>query len=279
MLMFCSVSEIHLTIIEKCGIVRSPEAIGLLEQEDNSRVVAGVVAARGSAPWMVRLYHIPLGRYFCGGSIVNSKWIITAAHCITVFRATKHNTRIYVADYDSELKESEERFYNIEKIVTHADFNDATYDADIAMIKLDTSISNFTHYVRPICLPKNNLTERIMKPRKHGRVSGWGDLRENVPRPRFMNEVYIPIVGQRNCISSTTDTVTDNMFCAGYKQKLKDACQGDSGGPFSILHDGRWFLFGIVSWGEGCGRPGKYGFYTRIPAFFDWINNLLIEEG
>ncbi|XP_071961348.1 transmembrane protease serine 9-like [Antedon mediterranea] len=256
----------------ECGSVTSPEA--MLDQ-GNRR---GREASRGSAPWMVRLYQVSQDRYFCGGSIVNSKWIITAAHCITEFNVNKMNTLVHVADHDSEYIESEEMLYRIKKIVTHADFNDDTYDADIAIIKLDTPISNFTHYVRPICLPTNNLTERIMKPRKHGRVSGWGDIRENGPRPRFMNEVYLPIVGQRKCISSTTYNVTDNMFCAGYKQKLKDACQGDSGGPFSILHEDRWYLFGIVSWGEGCGRPGKYGFYTRISAFLDWITNVILGE-
>ncbi|XP_071957146.1 low-density lipoprotein receptor-related protein 2-like [Antedon mediterranea] len=263
--------------IDQCGIVTSPEA--LLDQKKRSagsgRVVGGRESVRGSAPWIVRLYHFRKRTHFCGGLIVNSEWIVTAAHCILEFKVKKRNTLIRVADHDSVYKESEEEFYKIAKIVTHEDFSPDTFNADIAMIKLDRPISTFTDHVRPICLPTKNLTAKALKRNQLGRVNGWGSLVKGGPKPRFMSEVYVPFVDQRRCISSSRHTVTGNMFCAGYERKVQDACQGDSGGPFSILHDDRWYLFGIVSWGEGCGQSGKYGFYTRVPSFLDWIRDII----
>ncbi|XP_033105632.1 low-density lipoprotein receptor-related protein 2-like isoform X2 [Anneissia japonica] len=261
-----------------CGIVTSTDAIADQEdrEDDSFRIVNGKDAVRGSAPWMVRLYHFRQKKHFCGGNILNSEWIVTAAHCMnSLFKVKKRNTLIRVADYDSLYRESEEKFYKIKKILIHEDFDSDSFNADIAMIKLGTPILNFTDYVRPICLPTQNITANIFKPRRLGRVNGWGYLREAGPIPQYMNEVYVPVVGHRKCVSSTKNTVTSTMFCAGYERETSDACQGDSGGPFSILHEGRWYLFGLVSWGEGCGRQDKYGFYTKVPTFLDWINNVI----
>lgn len=66
------------------------------------------------------------------------------------------------------------------------------------------------------------------------------------------------------------------MFCAGYSQEvIGDACKGDSGGPFLMQHEERWYIVGIVSWGEGCGRKNKYGFYTRIANHLSWIQGII----
>ena len=76
------------------------------------------------------------------------------------------------------------------------------------------------------------------------------------------------------------------MFCAGhYNGTLGDACQGDSGGPLAIENsltlsddDVRWVLAGIISWGDGCGRIGKYGVYTRVSKFAGWINGQINKD-
>ncbi|XP_071959539.1 uncharacterized protein [Antedon mediterranea] len=251
-----------------CGTVTSPETVLHQKRRDEGlQVVSRRDSVRGSAPWMVRLYHFRKNKNFCGGSILNSEWIITAAHCINgLISVKKKNTIIRLADNHRD-------YYRIRKLVTHVDFNANTYNADIAMIKLETPISNFTDYVRPICLPTNNLTSKIMKRGQLGRVNGW----ERGGQTPQLKEMYLPVVRQRKCITSTKHTVTRKMFCAGYAQKGTNACNGEDGGSFSIFRDNRWYLFGIVSWGEDCSQPGKYRFYTRIPAFLDWIDKIIIE--
>lgn len=69
--------------------------------------------------------------------------------------------------------------------------------------------------------------------------------------------------------------ITDNMYCAGYLEASKDACRGDSGGPFVVNYRGTWFLTGVVSWGEQCAARGKYGVYTRLGNFLNWIRDTM----
>lgn len=76
---------------------------------------------------------------------------------------------------------------------------------------------------------------------------------------------------------SALQIITDNMFCAGYLDVSVDACSGDSGGPFVVNYRGTWFLTGVVSWGENCAMKGKYGVYTRLGNFLNWIHNTMTK--
>ena len=65
--------------------------------------------------------------------------------------------------------------------------------------------------------------------------------------------------------------ITDNMFCAGYRGGRIDSCAGDSGGPLLCQKHNRWTIYGITSFGEGCGRQGKYGIYAKVPNYSKWV--------
>ena len=68
------------------------------------------------------------------------------------------------------------------------------------------------------------------------------------------------------------------MFCAGYYDGSTDACQGDSGGPLVVKYYGRFYLTGIVSWGEGCAVPGTLGVYTKVINYIKWIRDQQMLE-
>uniref|UniRef100_A0A8C3JN09 Vitamin K-dependent protein C n=1 Tax=Calidris pygmaea TaxID=425635 RepID=A0A8C3JN09_9CHAR len=68
------------------------------------------------------------------------------------------------------------------------------------------------------------------------------------------------------------------MFCAGYDKDGGDVCQGDGGGPHVTQYNGTYFVTGIISWGEGCGRKGKYGVYTNLSKFLPWVRSVLTEN-
>lgn len=104
-----------------------------------------------------------------------------------------------------------------------------------------------------------------------GIVSGFGRLGEGRQPSTILQRLSVPYVDRLTCIESTQLRISTRMFCAGYDQEAKDACQGDSGGPHVTRYGNTYFVTGIVSWGEGCARKGKYGVYTQVSKYISWI--------
>jgi secreted trypsin-like serine protease len=166
-------------------------------------------------------------------------------------------------------------------IKIHPYYRFESYDSDIALIRTSSKVI-FTDYIQPICLPSKEQDFRLIKVNTTGVISGWGSRKQSKKSARRLHEADVPIVSTASCRAShPTYIITPNMFCAGKKKSsLGDACQGDSGGPFSVNSPlptkpkaSRHVLLGVISWGDGCGKYGKYGVYTRVTHFVDWIMN------
>uniref|UniRef100_A0A3B4FLR1 Serine protease 56 n=1 Tax=Pundamilia nyererei TaxID=303518 RepID=A0A3B4FLR1_9CICH len=209
-----------------------------------SRIVGGSPAPPGSWPWLVNLQLD--GALMCGGVLVDSSWVVTAAHCFARLVCMGNN-----------------------RSVTSLQFNPKTFNNDIALVEL-TSPVVLSQHVTPVCLPSG------MEPPTGSPclVAGWGSLYEDGPSADVVMEAKVPLLPQSTCKSALgKELVTNTMLCAGYLSGGIDSCQGDSGGPL-IYQDrisGRFQLHGITSWGDGCGEKGKPGVYTRVSAFSDWI--------
>ena len=172
------------------------------------------------------------------------------------------------------------------KVIIHPHYSALAFESDLALIHLQKD-ANYTRYVRPICLPlgKKDADDILLRQGKKGVVTGWGKLRDSDdgPYPNQLQKVTVPVVNQTTCKEAYKEKdfiLTSNMFCAGYRKGGGDACQGDSGGPLAIKnsptgkrYDRRWVLAGVVSFGMGCGKAGRYGVYTRVSAFSRWIND------
>ncbi|XP_069479301.1 prothrombin [Ambystoma mexicanum] len=258
----------------------------LLDSYIGGRVVHGEDAEQGSAPWQVMLFKKQPQEPICGASLISDRWVLTAAHCIffppwdknyttedILVRIGKH----YRAKYERQI----EKIAMLERIIIHPKYNwKENLDRDIALIQLKRPIG-FTNNIHPVCLPTKEIVQTLMLNKHKGRVTGWGNLQEiwtsgGQALPQILQQVNLPIVDQETCKASTKIKVTDNMFCAGYSPEESvrgDACEGDSGGPFVMKspYDGRWYQVGIVSWGEGCDRDGKYGFYTHVHRMRKWL--------
>ncbi|XP_048644662.1 prothrombin isoform X7 [Marmota marmota marmota] len=183
-----------------------------------------------------------------------------------------------------------EKISMLEKIYIHPRYNwRENLDRDIALLKLKKPIT-FSDHIHPVCLPDKQTAASLLQAGYKGRVTGWGNLREtwtttvSEVQPSVLQVVNLPIVERPICKASTRIRITDNMFCAGYKPdegKRGDACEGDSGGPFVMKSpfNNRWYQMGIVSWGEGCDRNGKYGFYTHVFRLKKWIQKVIDRFG
>ncbi len=105
-------------------------------------------------------------------------------------------------------------------------------------------------------------------------VTGWGALSwHHSSGTNDLQVMSVPYVSRTVCNApaSYNRRITENMFCAGKKEGGSDACQGDSGGPATTQNLAGAELIGVVSWGEGCGFPKKYGVYTRVSQFSFWV--------
>ncbi|TNN67800.1 Serine protease 56 [Liparis tanakae] len=234
--------------------------------QPRSRIVGGSPAPRGSWPWLVNLQLD--GGMMCGGVLVDSSWVVTAAHCFAGSRSESYWTAV-VGEFDITKDDPDEQVIKVNRIIPHPKFNPKTFNNDIALVEL-TSPVVLSNRVTPVCLPSG------MEPPTGSPclVAGWGSLYEDGPSANVVMEAKVPLLPQSTCKSTLgKELVTNTMLCAGYLSGGIDSCQGDSGGPL-IYQDrmsGRFQLYGITSWGDGCGEKGKPGVYTRVSAFSDWI--------
>ncbi|XP_044291764.1 prothrombin-like isoform X4 [Varanus komodoensis] len=260
----------------------------------SGRIVGGQAAQIGSAPWQVMLFRSNPQELLCGASLLSNRWIVTAAHCVFYPPWDKNFTTsdllVRIGKYNRKLYEKQmEKIVLLDKIILHPKYTwKGTLDRDIALLRLKRPVP-FSDFIHPICLPTKEIVQSLMLAGYKGRVTGWGNLQETwtsagSAQPALLQQVNLPIVRQGICKASTSIKVTDNMFCAGYSPEASqrgDACEGDSGGPFVMKDPAlqRWYQVGIVSWGEGCDRDGKYGFYTHVFRLKKWMEKTISRHG
>ncbi|XP_044107902.1 mannan-binding lectin serine protease 1 isoform X3 [Neovison vison] len=248
-----------------------------------ARIFSGRPAQKGTTPWIAMLTY-PNEQPFCGGSLLGTSWVVTAAHCL---HQSLDPDYLVVQDSDllrpSDFKiimgkhwrhqsDENEQHLRVKRLFLHPLYNPSTFENDVALVELLES-PVLSDFVMPICLPEGPPEEGDMVI-----VSGWG--KQFLQRfPETLMEIEIPIVDHRTCqeaYAPLKKKVTRDMICAGEKEGGKDACAGDSGGPMVTLDKerGEWYLVGAVSWGDDCGKKDRYGVYSYIYYNKDWIQRV-----
>ncbi|XP_028838679.1 coagulation factor IXb [Denticeps clupeoides] len=242
------------------------------KKKSDYRIVGGDEATPGEIPWQAALINSATKLVFCGGSLLTEYWVITAAHCIAESTGPFF---VRLGEHNSQRSEGTESDHQVEEYRLHPHYNSkkSVYNHDIALLRLSTPIT-FTDRIIPVCLGPKDFTEYLIVNAGTSLVSGWGRERYNGMESPVLKKVEVPYVDRLECKGSSSDRVTRFMFCAGYSSVQKDSCQGDSGGPHASRFKNTWFLTGIVSWGEECAMEGKYGIYTRVSRYYNWISNI-----
>ncbi|ESN95799.1 hypothetical protein HELRODRAFT_178982 [Helobdella robusta] len=234
-------------------------------------IVGGIEARPNEFPWQVSV-QTKKGTHSCGGSIINSKWIITAAHCLD-----ENNPGYYMVVVGLHKKitgagDSTVKVHDVERIVVHEMFSPITVANDIALIKVKNDIK-LDENVNTVCAPKSNDQYAHYKTV----VSGWGNLAPGGSNLNVDSLMYTTLntTAKDYCLRMYKNIrpITDDMICASDNKGnvVRDSCQMDSGGPLvNKEKDGTFRLVGVVSWGIGC--ASKYpGVYARVNHFEDWI--------
>uniref|UniRef100_UPI0037E8BAA5 suppressor of tumorigenicity 14 protein n=1 Tax=Semicossyphus pulcher TaxID=241346 RepID=UPI0037E8BAA5 len=234
-----------------------------------NRIVGGQNAELGEWPWQVSLHFLTNG-HVCGASIISPNWLLSASHCFVTSSPSYHvasNWQTYSGMQDQYKQEGVQQ-RALKRIVSHPDYNQMTFDYDIALLELSQPLE-FTNTIQPICLPSSS---HVFPAGMSCWVTGWGALREGGQKAQLLQKASVKVINDTVCNVVTEGQVTSRMLCSGFLAGGVDACQGDSGGPLACFEEsGKWFQAGVVSWGEGCARRNKPGVYTRVTKLREWI--------
>jgi len=230
------------------------------------RIVGGNRATNNSYPWTVPLFNYE--GQFCGATIINENFLVTAAHCLSYENA--ESVWGYLGTND--LNDQSNRV-NFTRIISHPDYDTFTAYADIALLETSRPI-DFNGEVSPICIPS---PEDVLEDDEICLAVGWGALFRDGPFPDVLHQVRLPIVNSETCaLRYQVDDfeLPNNTFCAGDIEKGGvDSCQGDSGGAMLCLRGNSWVQYGVISVGSGCADAKFPGIYTDMRYYFNWIQN------
>uniref|UniRef100_A0A8C9ZW89 Transmembrane serine protease 9 n=1 Tax=Sander lucioperca TaxID=283035 RepID=A0A8C9ZW89_SANLU len=179
------------------------------------RIVGGVTARRGEWPWIGSLQYQRLHR--CGATLIHSKWLLTAAHCLKSDPSPTH----WAVSLGSVLRSGVGALViPIQRVVIHPAFNSTNMDYDVALLELAVP-APMSYTIQSVCLPSP--VHRFLK-NAECYITGWGSMREGGSLTNLLQKAAVSIIDQADCQQSYGNVLTPNMMCAGYMEGGRDTC-------------------------------------------------------
>ncbi|XP_055850364.1 uncharacterized protein LOC129914937 [Episyrphus balteatus] len=222
----------------------------------------------------------------CGGSLINQRYIITAAHCVAgaTEREVGPLVSVILGEHDTTRTidcvgstcAGPALRYGVEEARAHESYSDAQPHRhnDIGLVRLDRNVI-YSDQIRPICLPFTLPNEQLPSGTLLT-VAGWGRTL-NTRKSAIKQKVQVPLTDQGECrqkFLKRNIQIIDAQVCAGGVY-AEDSCDGDSGGPLMSFRQGVWVLEGIVSFGVKCGFQGWPAVHTRVESYDNWIRSVI----
>ncbi|CAL8138324.1 unnamed protein product [Orchesella dallaii] len=267
------------------------------------RVVGGKTADPFEFPWLTAIVDSNTRLAFCGGSLINDRYVLTAAHCfagsspVRTFEAevllhahlldlnlnSNYNPRAPAGKPGSVKAVPGLKFSNktdddelsirigISKIIVHPLYSSRSTDFDVALLRLEHRVDLHNPEITTICLPTEGNVRGYAN--QTTIIAGWGKPHEAAGAgSRLLQKLSLPVIHYKQCNKLLQSPITSRMMCAGYLKGGKDACVGDSGGPLIYQFNQKQFRqIGIVSFGHGCARVNTPGVFVNVQEVLPWI--------
>lgn len=258
-----------------------PDKSAETDESVSIAIVGGSPIDISAAPWQVLLLDFDPGFWqpnieadffpYCGGSIIDASWILTAAHCVDDPRY--HPYMRIAAGVASTDDMGVDDFVAVDRVIIHPSYDGGTFRNDIALLELAEPLQLNSTTIAAVPLPVS-VPSTWPASGTSAFTSGWGVLQYGGQGSDDLRGVDIQVLASP--ASSTCGGYGNSydrllMLCAGDTFGTKDSCSGDSGGPLVVQHNGRSVLAGVTSWGLACAVAGYPGIYTRVTAFIPWI--------
>ncbi|XP_063907519.1 serine protease snake-like isoform X2 [Zophobas morio] len=244
-------------------------------------IVGGDPAGRKEFPHMAAIGYNSSDegmQWLCGGSILSSRYVLTAAHCLCDVNAGK---ALWVRVGVTKLNDTS---YHRQQIriadrILHPEYRENSFYHDIALLRLERDVT-LNLFSRPACL---YLKSKIMA--VTAIATGWGHTDFAGSTSNDLLKVMLDLYNETTCSRfyenerTLPQGILDNLhICAGSVEGHNDTCQGDSGGPLQIFHSGdnircMYDIIGVTSFGRGC--AGGAGIYVRVSNYIKWIEDIV----
>ncbi|KAJ6647068.1 Venom serine protease [Pseudolycoriella hygida] len=232
-----------------------------------SRIVGGNETAPNEFPSTAALVSLTKVLY-CGATIVSSRFVVTAAHCLR--KTPSYASAVLVGDHDTTkgTDTNEARVYAILRYIEHPNYSSETDLNDIGLVQTVLQMT-WSRGVGPVCLPFNDANSDFAG--VDVIATGWGTTEFGGRKSDYLQKVDLTVLKNDDprC-KSAYPNIQKSQVCT-YKEG-KDTCQFDSGGGlyYRGLTGSRNFLIGKVSLGDGCASATP-SLNTRITEFMSWI--------
>jgi secreted trypsin-like serine protease len=238
------------------------------------KIVGGTNADITEFPWQISM-QTPQGFHFCGGSILDAEWILTASHCVDGQSASA--IRI-VAGVTRVSQSSSGQVRNVAQIIMFPGYVTPEQGKDVALVRMSTPLTLNSTTVKAIpIVTAADASAGVTNPGVNSTVTGWGTLSSGGSSPDILQKVTVPIISNADANAAYSPegiTITpDQLGAALLGIGGKDSCQGDSGGPLVVQTSSGTKLAGVVSWGFGCADANFPGMYARVSSFEQFITS------